>query len=51
MRLLPQSPDVGLRSVGLGLSIARNIARAHGGELSLRNHSQGGLEAVLELPH
>ena len=36
---------------GLGLSIARNIARAHGGELRLRNHPQGGLEAVLELPH
>lgn len=35
---------------GLGLSIARNIARAHGGELGLRNHPDGGLEAVLELP-
>ena len=35
---------------GLGLGIARNIARAHGGELTLRNHPQGGLEAVLELP-
>jgi len=35
---------------GLGLSIARNIARAHGGELTLRNHPGGGLEAVLELP-
>ena len=35
---------------GLGLGIARNIARAHGGELTLRNGAQGGLEAVLELP-
>ncbi|MBS1221901.1 MAG: histidine kinase [Proteobacteria bacterium] len=35
---------------GLGLGIARNIARAHGGELTLRNHPEGGLEAVLELP-
>ncbi len=35
---------------GLGLGIARNIARAHGGELTLRNRLQGGLEAVLELP-
>lgn len=35
---------------GLGLSIARNIARAHGGDLRLRNHPQGGLEAILELP-
>lgn len=43
-----RSRDTG--GVGLGLSIARNIARAHGGELSLRNAAQGGLEAVLELP-
>ena len=43
-----RSRDTG--GAGLGLSIARNIARAHGGELRLRNHPQGGLEAVLELP-
>ncbi len=36
--------------VGLGLSIARNIARAHGGDLTLHNRPQGGLEAVLVLP-
>ncbi len=35
---------------GLGLSIARNIARAHGGDVRLRNHENGGLEAVLTLP-
>jgi signal transduction histidine kinase len=35
---------------GLGLGIARNIARAHGGDLTLRHGAQGGLEAVLELP-
>jgi signal transduction histidine kinase len=35
---------------GLGLTIARNIARAHGGELALRNRPEGGLEAVLTLP-
>ena len=43
-----RSRDTG--GTGLGLSIARNIARAHGGELTLRNHPQGGLEAMLELP-
>lgn len=43
-----RSRDTG--GTGLGLSIARNIARAHGGELTLRNHPQGGLEAVLDLP-
>ena len=35
---------------GLGLGIARNIARAHGGDVVLRNRPQGGLEAVLTLP-
>jgi protein-histidine pros-kinase len=36
--------------VGLGLSIARGIARQHGGELSLYNATQGGLVARLTLP-
>ena len=35
---------------GLGLSIARNTARAHGGELTLHNRQEGGLEARLTLP-
>lgn len=35
---------------GLGLGVARNIARAHGGDLDLRNIPQGGLEAALTLP-
>lgn len=35
---------------GLGLTIARSIAEAHGGSLVLRNRSEGGLEAVLTLP-
>lgn len=35
---------------GLGLGIARNIARAHGGDIVLRNLPQGGLEALLTLP-
>ncbi len=36
--------------VGLGLSIASSIARAHGGNLTLRNRPEGGLEAILVLP-
>ena len=35
---------------GLGLTIARGIAEAHGGSLSLRNRSEGGLEVRLILP-
>jgi signal transduction histidine kinase len=35
---------------GLGLGIARNIARAHGGDLVLKNRAEGGLEAILTLP-
>lgn len=36
--------------VGLGLSIARDIALLHGGELLLANRAQGGLCATLILP-
>ena len=35
---------------GLGLGIARNIARAHGGDVVLKNRSAGGLEAIVTLP-
>jgi signal transduction histidine kinase len=35
---------------GLGLGIARNIARAHGGDLMLSNRPEGGLCARLTLP-
>jgi signal transduction histidine kinase len=36
--------------VGLGLAVARDIARAHGGDLVLRNRPGTGLEAILSLP-
>jgi signal transduction histidine kinase len=35
---------------GLGLSIALNIAQAHGGSVQLRNLDRGGLEATLSIP-
>jgi signal transduction histidine kinase len=35
---------------GLGLTIARDIAQAHGGSLTLRNRAEGGLTAELRLP-
>ncbi len=36
--------------VGLGLPIARNILRAHGGDVTLANRPTGGLRAVATLP-
>jgi len=35
---------------GLGLSIARNIIRAHGGDITLRNLPEKGLRATITLP-
>ncbi|MCL7931148.1 ATP-binding protein [Halomonas llamarensis] len=35
---------------GLGLGIARHIARAHGGDITLANHADGGLVVTLTLP-
>lgn len=43
-----RSRDTG--GVGLGLSIAHEVARGHGGELTLRNRPGGGLAATLMLP-
>ncbi len=35
---------------GLGLAITRNLLRGQGGKVSLHNHPEGGLEAVVRLP-
>jgi signal transduction histidine kinase len=36
---------------GLGLAIARSIARSHGGDVQLENRAQGGLRAIFTLPN
>jgi two-component system sensor histidine kinase CreC len=43
-------PDSGRKSSGLGLSIVREIARLHAGEIGLWNRPTGGAQAVLTLP-
>lgn len=36
--------------IGLGMSIARSIARGHGGDITLENRPEGGLRATVHLP-
>lgn len=43
-------PARGKGGVGLGLTIARDIVRAHGGELVLEESPMGGLRARIRLP-
>ena len=38
------------KGVGLGLAIARDVARGHGGEVTLDSSPIGGLRAVVRLP-
>ena len=42
--------DTGQKGTGLGLYIARSLARAHGGELVYRTAPSGGAEFVLTVP-
>lgn len=47
---LEQSRSLETGGHGLGLSIARTIVRAHGGEITLSNRPQKGLRATVYLP-
>ena len=42
----PRSPG----GLGLGLAIARDVVRSHGGEITLETAPMGGLRALLRLP-
>ena len=44
----PHGPDTG--GIGLGLAIARDVARGHGGDVTLGDSPMGGLRATVELP-
>jgi signal transduction histidine kinase len=43
-----RNPETG--GIGLGLAIARTVARSHGGDVRLQNRPEGGLRATLSLP-
>ena len=43
-----RNPSTG--GVGLGLTIARDVARSHGGDVRLETSPQGGLRARIHLP-
>jgi two-component system osmolarity sensor histidine kinase EnvZ len=47
---LDEARNQNAKGVGLGLAIARDVARAHGGEVKLETSPLGGLRAVVRLP-
>ena len=47
---LDDSRNQNIQGVGLGLAIARDIIRGHGGDLTLESSPMGGLRAVIALP-
>ncbi len=47
---LEQSRSLETGGHGLGLSIARTIIRAHGGDIMLKNRDEGGLRASIVIP-
>ena len=47
---LDPSRNQNTKGVGLGLAIARDVARGHGGDITLDRSPLGGLRAVVRLP-
>lgn len=47
---LDESRNQNTKGVGLGLAIARDVARGHGGDITLDRSPLGGLRAVVRLP-
>jgi signal transduction histidine kinase len=49
-RLFEPGTTTKARGTGLGLALARGLARQHGGDLTLENREDGGCVASLRLP-
>jgi two-component system osmolarity sensor histidine kinase EnvZ len=47
---LDASRNQNRKGVGLGLAIARDVARGHGGDITLERSDMGGLRALIRLP-
>lgn len=47
---LDESRNQNRKGVGLGLAIARDVARSHGGDITLDRSDLGGLKALVRLP-
>ena len=47
---LDESRNQNRKGVGLGLAIARDVARGHGGDITLARSDLGGLRALIRLP-
>ena len=47
---IENSRNLSTGGLGLGLTIARDIARSHGGEIKLDKSNLGGLKAILSIP-
>ena len=47
---LDDSRNQNEKGVGLGLAIARDVARSHGGDITLDRSPMGGLRAIVRLP-
>ena len=47
---LDEARNQNRKGVGLGLAIARDVARGHGGDITLERSDMGGLRALIRLP-
>jgi two-component system, OmpR family, osmolarity sensor histidine kinase EnvZ len=47
---LDEARNLNASGTGLGLSIVRDIARSHGGDVSLDDSPMGGLRVIVKIP-